>query len=662
MIETANLKKYPKSGILYPIKGLNKADNLMQVRPDEAIDLKNALFVGGTILQRSAFTELSETDFSSDGRFRGAHDYQAPGADARLLWYTNDGEIKEFLTASTEAVRVTGLATGIEGDFATAYDAVIFANGSDTPRIGRGTTWRAMGSPAAVSNLLVGTTGAAGIAAGTYLHIVVPVIDVSGVAVVFADWSNIVKTTIGAAVTQFDLTWTDVVDSRVTRYLIFRTLAGGSDFRSIGVVNAGVGAFTDNFADSSLPVVVSGGVSRPPPQYSWGSAPIAKLAAFAGNRVVFGNIPSGSLQNAIQTSRIAGTAYEAEGFPADGSTIVRMPGNGDITALIPIGTTDPQGRANDLFIGQPTACYILPETNPDYPLTTISEYLGPINKNAWAKDGNWVFFHSRRGVEFWPGSGRDIYLISDKIRPVFTGGGPQQISGNLSDSEISYTIAKNQLWITVRVGASSTGPDQVYLLDLQQFRAAFYPTVPSKGSRFSGPFKNDEPDSTHLGFGILLPRLDGSLVCFDSQNGRILKYDADGSQDYIAGTAYDIPLRIECTGLMREDATPQKILCNGKLYILSNSIVAVEIRTEFDRLISNLVMDPNSYGFEWTDITWDDITWEFQTWYHDMVFEFCETVGKWFTYALTKTDSEANTAFGGMEIFFDSMAQQRILR
>lgn len=662
MIETPNLLKYPKTGILYPSKGLNKADNLMQVRPDEALDLTNTLYVGDTLVQRSAFRPFSSIDYATPGRFRAAHDYQAPGASARLLYYCNDGTIREWLTSSTEATRVSSLATGVDGDFITAYDAVLFANGSDTPRVGRGTTWRAFGSPAAVSNLAVGTTGAAGIAAGTYLHIVVPVIDVSGVAVVFADWSNIVRTVIGAAVTSFDLTWTDVSDARITRYLVFRTLVGGTDFRSVGVVNAGVGAFTDNFADSSLPVTVSGGISRPAPQYSWGVPPVAKLVSFAGNRAVMANITSGSQQNVLQTSRKAGSSYEAEGFPADGSTIVRLPGDGDITALIPIGTTDPQGRANDLFIGQPNACYILPETNPDYPLTTISESIGPINKNAWAKDGNWVFFQSRRGVEFWPGSGRDIYLISDRMRPVFDGGGPQQVTGSVSDSDISYEIAKNQLWITIRNDGSATGANLVYLLDLQKFKRDFNPQNPSYASRFTGPLKNEEPTATHLGFAILLRRLDGSLICFDSQNSRILFYDSTGTQDSIDATDYDMPVRIEQTGIMRENATPQKVLCNGKLYILSNSVISIEVRAEFDRTISNLVVDPNAYGFTWTDIVWTDIDWVFQTWYHDLEFDFCEVVGKWFTFVVYKLDSEANTAYGGLELFFDSLQQQRVFR
>lgn len=652
-----DLKKYPAKGILSPKLGLNLADNKFEVRPDEALELRNMLFIRDSLVQRRPFRPYSTTDFAAFGRARGAHDYQAPGAAARLLWYTNDGRIKEWLTSSTEADRVTGLATGIEGDFATVYDAVVFTNGSDSPRIGRGATWRQFGSPAAVSTLAVGTTGAAGIAAGTYLHIVIPVIDVSGVAVVFADWSNIVRTVIGAAVTSFNLTWTDVSDSRITRYLVFRTLVGGSDFRSIGVVNAGVGAFTDNFADSSLPVTVSGGVSRPPPQYSWGVPPIATIACVSGQRVVFGNVAVGTRQNAIATSRKAGTSYEAEGFPADGSTIVLMPQDGDVTALIPISTTDPNGRANDTFIAQPNACYILPETNPDAPLVTISEALGIVSKDAWAKDGNWIFFKSRRGVEFWPGSGRDIYLVSDKFQPIFDGGGNQALSASQSDTDIRFEIAENQLWMIIRDSGSVTGGNKVYCMDLLKFRREFNPQNPSYSARVTGPINN-----TGLGFGILLRRLDGTLINFDNQNSRVLFYDKTASVDSVDGTDTNVPIAIEQTGIMRESVSAQKVLCYMLAYIFTNSQITVTVKGEFDRLLSTATVTPNGYGLVWYDISWSDIEWLYDTWFQDVAFDFCAIVGKWFSYRFEKSDSESATAFFGSETFFDMFNQVRTLR
>lgn len=652
--------KYPKNGILTPKKGLNLADNLFEVKPEEALSLRNMLYIRDSLVQRKPFRPYSTQDFATPGRFRGAHDYKAPAANARLLFYTNDGAIREYVDASSNTARVSSLATSVEGSFATVYDAVVFCNGSDTPRIGRGTTWRTLGSPAAVSTLAVGTTGAAGIAAGTYLHIVIPVIDVGGVAVVFADWSNIVRTVIGAAVTSFDLTWTDIVDSRITRYLVFRTEAGGTDFRSLGAVNAGVGAFTDNFADTSLPVTVSGGVSRPSPQYSWGTAPVASLVTFCGTRLVFGALSG--FENAIKLSRKAGNAYEAEGFPANDSTLIRMPKDGNVTALIPVGSLDPSGRQNDLFIAQETACYLLSETNPDYPLSVISESLGCIARHAWVKDGSWLFFQSQRGVEFWPGSGRDLYLISDQVQPIFSGGGNQSLTANQSADDIRYEVHDNQLWITVRDSGSVTGPNKAYCLDLLKFRREFNPQNPSYSARFTGPMDNDEPDATHLGFGLLLRRIDGTLINFDNQNNRILFYDKTGSQDSIDATNTDMPVRIEQTGLFREAPSMQKMLLSAHVYAFTNSQLALTVEGEFGRVLSQATVEPNAYDFPWTDIVWTDIDWDYETWFQDIAFEFMDVVGKWFRYRFEKTDSEVNLAFFGHETYYDTFEQIRTFK
>lgn len=657
-----DLLKYPSKGAIKPKRGINYADNKFDLGPDDAIELRNMLFVRDTLVQRRPFTAFSDTDFATPGRFRGAHDYQPPGDTARLLFYTNDGKIKEFLTVSTESDRVTGLATSIEGDFSTVYDAVVFCNGSDTPRVGRGTTWRTFGSPSAVSTLAVGTSAGATIAAGTYLHIVVPVIDVSGVAVVFADWSNIVRSVLGGAIGQFNLTWTDVVDSRITRYLIFRTEAGATDFRSVGVVNAGVGAFTDNFADSSLPVTVSGGPSRPNPQYSWGAAPIGSVVAMCGQRCVIGNIPSGSLQNAVKASRKAGNSYEAEGFPSDNSTLVRLPEDGSVTALIPIGSTDPNGRANDLFIAQAGACYILPETNPDYPLVTISEDLGIVSKDAWAKDGSFVFFKSKRGIEFWPGSGRDIYLISDRIQPIFDGGGNQALTANQTDAEIRMEIHNNQLYILVRDDATATGPNKAYAMDLVKFRKEYAMKGPSGAARFTGPLDNDEHASSHLGFGILLRRIDGTLINFDNQNNRILFYDDESAQDEIDATATNIPVAIAQTGLFRDLPSFQKILLAAHIYAFTNTTMGLTIDGEFGRVASTAQVDANGTSFEWDDINWSDIEWAYDVWFQDVALEFGEVVGKWFGFRLTKTDAEAGCAFFGIEFYYDAFEQIRTLK
>ncbi len=649
--------RYPRSGVISPQRGINLADNLFEVKSDEATILQNMLFRRNSFLQRYPFRNYSSTDFTADGIFRGRHDYKTTAGTARLLFYTNGGKIKERLTSSTEADRVTGLSSSVDGHFTTVFDACFFANGS-TLRVGRDTTWRVGGSPAAVSNLAVGTSAGATIAAGVYYHVVIPVIEVGGISVVFADWSNIVKTTVGGGgVASLNLTWTDIVDTRITAYLVFRTAANQTDFRSISRVATGVGAYTDSTLDTALPVVVSGGPSRPPQQFAWGEAPNGKIVVFSGNRLVHLNLGTG-LENALQTSQIAGTSYEAEGVPSDDSTLVRALKDGPILCGFPIGETgDKSSRANNLFIGQESACYILPETNPDLPLQEISGAIGCISQRAIAQDGSYLFFQSRRGVEFWPGSGRDIWLLSDKIQPIFSGGGNQALTANQSDLDIQYAIAENHLWIAVRDDSLVTGANKIYCLDLLKFRREFNPSAPLSAVRWIGPIKN-----AGLGFGLLLKRLDDTLVVFDNANKRILSYDKTGVQDQIAGVDTNIPLVIQSGALLREDPIQQKTLHYAHILQFTGSETTLRILAEFERVISEAAVAANTYSLSWEDISWSDLQWVTDTWFSETPFDYGSIACKWCVARIEKTDSQVDYAFFGLILWLWNFSQIRTFR
>ena len=654
--------RYPKSGVISPQRGLNLADNLFEVRGDEATILKNVLWRRNTLVQRYPFRNYSSTDFTADGVFKGAHDYKTTGGTARLLFLTNGGKVKERLTSSTEADRVTGLSTGQDGHFATVFDACFFANGANPLRVGRDTTWRQGGSPAAVSTLAVAQNAGAGIPAGDYYHIVIPVIEVSSVSVVFANWSNIIKTTVGGGgIASFGLTWTDIVDTRITAYLVFRTAVNATDFRSVARVATGVQAYTDATADTALPVTVAGSPSRPPAQNAWGVPPTAKIVVFSGNRLVFLNLGTGS-ENALQTSQIAGTSYDAEGVPADSSTLIRALKDGPLLCGFPIGETgDKSSRANNLFLAQEAACYILPETNPDLPLQEISGAIGCISQRAIAQDGPFLFFQSRRGVEFWPGSGRDVYLLSEKVQPIFSGGGNQGLTANQSDADVVYCVAENHLWITVRDDSTATGANKVYCLDLMKFRREFNPLDPSRSVRFVGPIENEESGSG-LGFGLLLRRLDDTLLAFDNQNKRIQSYDKTGTQDQIAGTSASMPVVIQHGAQLREDPILQKVLNYAHILQFTNSVTTLRILAEFERVISDVDAQPNTYTLAWDDIAWSDMDWVFDTWFTEAAFDYGSIACKWCIPRITKSDAQVDFAYFGLILWLWPFGQVRTFR
>lgn len=650
--------RYPKDGVLSPQRGLNLFDNLFQVGPDWATILKNVLWVGDSLLQRYPFQPFSTTDFTAEGVFRGAHDYRYPGGSARFLFATNSGKIKERATISTETDRVTGLATGQEVHFSTVYDAVVAVNGSDAPRVGRDATWRQWGSPAAVANLAVNASGV-GAFTGVRLHVVIPVIEVGGISVVFANWSNLTATT-ASGNAQFNLTWTDVVDARITAYLVFGSELGRTTMHLIARVATGVGAYTDTTADASLPAVISGQPAAAPLRNSWGVPPVSKFIVFAGNRVVYLNLGS-SLSNAIQCGRIANTSYEAEGVPpADSkdSTLIRMLKDGDITCGFPIGETgEGSARANHLFIAQENACYILPETNPAQPLQIISSDIGCIGQRAIAQFEESLFWQSRRGVEYWPGVGQKVYLISDKVNPIFTGGGNQQLDPNQADSDITFCVAHNQLWITVRDSGSVTGGNKAYTLDLLKFKREFNPFRPASSARFAGPHENEG-----LGLALFKRRLDGTLVAMDNRNSRLLFYDEDESQDAIDSVETDIPVVIQHGAVLREDPIAQKTMHYAHVLQFTGSDTILRMLMEFERVTAEATAQANTYALEWEDLDWLDMEWLFDTWYSETPFEYGALSGKWFVPRIEKEDSRVDFAYFGLVFWYSAFQQVRTFR
>jgi hypothetical protein len=456
------------------------------------------------------------------------------------------------------------------------------------------------------------------------------------------------------------LTWTDVADARITAYLVFGSELGRTTMNLIARVAPGVGAYTDTTADASLPVVIAGQPATAPLRNSWGVPPVSKYVVFAGNRAVYANL-GGVLSNAIQCGRFANTSYEAEGCPpADtpDSTLVRMLKDGDITAVFPIGETgEGAARANHVFIAQESACYILPEANPAQPLQIISSDIGCVGQRAIAQFEESLFWQSRRGIEYWPGVGQKVYLISDKVNPIFTGGGNQGLSPNQGDTDITYCVAQNQLWITVRDSGSVVGGNKAYCLDLLKFKREFNPFRPASSARFSGPIVN-----TGMGLALMKRRLDGTLIAMDNQNSRLMVYDATESQDSVAGADKNIPVVIQHGAVMREDPLAQKVLHYAHILQFTNSNTTLKILMEFERLIAQATAEANTYSLEWTDIVWSDLSWVFDTWYSETPFEYGTLAGKWFVPRIEKEDARVDFAYFGLVFWYSAFNQIRTFR
>jgi hypothetical protein len=332
--------------------------------------------------------------------------------------------------------------------------------------------------------------------------------------------------------------------------------------------------------------------------------------------------------------------------------------DGDVTAVFPIGETgEGAARSNHVFIAQESACYIQPEANPSQPLQIISSDIGCIGQRAIAQFEESLFWQSRRGVEYWPGVGQKVYLISDKINPIFSGGGNQGLAPNQADSDITYCVAHNQLWITVRDSGAATGGNKAYCLDLLKFKREFDPFRPARSARFSGPQEN-----AGLGLALLKRRLDGTLIALDNQNNRLLFYDEDESQDTIDAADTDIPVIIQHGAIMREDPIAQKILHYAHILQFTGSNTTLKILMEFERVTAEATAQANTYSLEWDDLDWVDLAWLFDTWYSETPFEYGTLAGKWFVPRIEKEDSRVDFAYFGLVFWCSIFSQIRTFR
>ena len=637
--------RFPRSGFIFPTRGLKLSGRLFEVKKEDAVSLQNLYYKRDSLVQRGAFRQHSSVDYSSLDGFRNAFEYVEAGGSSRELYGMGTGAVLERTNASTNATRFTFASSDKEIDFEQVFDSVVVTNGTDVPQIGRGTTYRQMGSPASVSTLAITPSGS-GSFTGSYLHLIVAVIEEAG-GKVYSNWSNVVATS-PAGQAQFDVTWTDV--ARATHYYYFRSEDGGQTFYSVARIASGIGSYTDTTTDTNLPDTVANMPQRPDGQNLWGEAPVSRYVTFSGNRAVFLGV-SGAL-NTLKTSRFALNSYEAEGVPTSGTpedTTVELPGKGPITAGIPVGETgEGNPRGNHLFVTQRNACYILQETNPKIPIQDISRTEGCIGFKAIARWQNWVFFQSAKGVMMWPGAGKDLYLLSDKIKPVFEGGGHQGLSANFDDEDIIYTVFEDLLLITVDVNGVSSGY-KTYVLDLDFLRRNFDPLVPTRGIRWAGPWVRET-----AGSAFYLVKSDNSLIMYDNHQNDVLKWEQGQTQDEISGVDTNITAVAYLGPQLKDDPIPNKHIQSAQVMAYTNEACKLELIGEFESIIAETTTEPQLIGLQWGDIVWGDLSWIETAWHAEAYFEWFQAVGKFFLPKLTKTDSNG-FAFHGLVLYGEAL-------
>lgn len=661
----ADLKIYPNPSVgpaeVKFDRGLNLNDNLLEMDREDASLLKNLTWTRNTLQRRKGFQRYSTQDWSAETKFRGGAEYIDRWGNRRLVVAVDTGKIIEWQSASTRTTVKSGLATLQEVHFAPAFGALFAANGQDTPRRIDGSsvaatacTERVMGPPAAIENVAI-AAGAAGSPSGTYLGIVTAVREESGIKVLESDWSNLAEATVSSQ--QLAFTWNATADTRATHYYVYHTDAAGSVLYYAGKVAVGTVTLTVNLADS---VLIQ---NRPSAQqFRNGVPPVGEFIVHSGGRMVIGALSSQA--NAFHVGIAGLDSFTVENFPIydaanlkfyqGGNHVVMLPGLGKMKAARAVGETgEKSARANTLWVAQESSCYLLPDSNPNNPLQEISPAIGCIGQRAHAQYGQGIFFQSRRGVEFWPGNGKTIYLVSDQISPVFTGGGNQQLTANQADTDITYAVDGDTLLVTIKDDSTKACANKVYCLDLLKFMKDF--NAGKALGRWAGPWQNN-------GYGFFIPQSNRGLLLLDNQDITILYRHATSYADWVNGANVTASIRILGGPVMKEFKMARNKLHYLDLFAFTNTDSSLRLVGEngaYDQ--SDITIAAVNYTFNWANITWDDLTWQYNTWHSEVALPW-SAVGHFFQLDITNTDATGDFVFYGYALRYSSALRTRTFR
>jgi len=587
------LNTYPipsatKRGWLELNKGLDVVNSLALVNPQALTKASNLIYRNGTITRRHAFRELSNEVFTGEvftgiGAFVDSDDLE------RVVFGLSGGDLMEFDDDGSSTV----LATGFDHQrvrFQAMRGACFAADGGSLWRGDKG-AWREAGAPPYVTTLAgVESSGTGASLVGNCTFIVVPVIEASGVALLKGDWSNIVTVRIVTAGKKATLTWTDIVDARVTHYYIYRTLRDvGSPFYYDGKVAAGVQTYISDCTDANLTEQQSD------PAGQNGAPPEASIITMSGQRLVLAKLSDGAAD--VHLSAIATNNYEMEYFPTDGLHRFSLPRDGAVTACIGIGVKDEDDNRNDLFLSQLDSCYILRSTDPNGTLETVSGTVGCINPDAVAQWGGFIFFVSKRGVEFIGMNGQPV-MISQMINPFLWGGGSRTLAGISGYDYVALTIHDNRLILTLRMDSSLDTQDYALVMDLEGFSPQ-YPTTTSRWTEWDG-----------VGFSHLLETRNRDLLLFDNIYGQMLKAEPPSSvlgSDSINGIDSPIACSVWTGAQLAFDLQTNKCIRMLNAFVICDQATELTIETNYGETTDSIELTPDNSVIEWDEI-WD-VVW-----------------------------------------------------
>lgn len=592
-------QSYPAKGLLRGQRGLNLVDYLMNIGPESMLKSKDMNFFRRTLRRRRGFTLHSTEDWSAS-TWRGGCEFQDDYGNARLLVARGDGKVKEIQDEDTSADVLTGLGADRETYFANGFGSSFMVNGDDplqridaTSNPALACTARVAGVP--VPPTLTVTAGTAVGQTGDYIYTATAVIeDGAGNRLLESDWSILFQLTL-ANTKQSGTLVAGAVDARVTHYYIYRSEASGASPKYLTKCTKAAAAFTNvDVTDLALGAFApTRGRNIAPPD-----AP--ELVALSGSRMVLAKGP------VLYISPPSLNAYDVETFPYQ----LRAPASGAIKAVHAIPNPGATLGTNSLFFANETSCHVLPNTDPTQKVATLSPEIGIMNSAAIATRGRGIFWVDRkRGVIWWPGEGREIYAVGDKILSVITGKGYQGVAANIGDNHVSLTIWDDKLLLTVRDDSAKDSANKVYLMNLLAFEQDMLKVGPEAAAAWAGPWEGP-------GFYRFIPQSMGGLILMDNEYSQLSVWDETTFKDSLGGVDTAALPAVRLGTCLAEVLETNKRIHQVYLVAYSNANSLLRLIGEESRFdIPGIVLTAASYGdIEFEDIELVDIETAGQAW------------------------------------------------
>jgi len=640
------MRQYPdlKSGTdlaRWPL-GINVMDDLAVMGQTYAQKLDNMEYRKGTPSRRPPFTAKSTETLPAEAS--AAIEYVDAAGTARIVWASMDGKVKEFTSAAAHADRVTGLTASKRGFLAQMLGACFHQNGEDRPRRGDTTTWREAGAPLAAGALTLGAPSA-GALTGAYIWMVTACIRTGGVVILESVHSNHLDGTLAAQ--RQVINWVASADARVNWYRVYRVKAGQGSPLFL-VTEANVLTYSDNTTDAAL------SEQEAPPTGRNGTMPVSSIVVQAGGRLACVKLKDAADANAskaVHLSIVATNAYEMELYPVDGVHKFYLPGPGDATAAFGYSVKDEDQAANDLFLGQKTACYILRGANPYGVLEPVSYTKGVVGARAVTQWGRFLFFVSLDGLEFLGPQG-DPLLISQHVNAFFFGGGPLNISANVGPEFIHLDIHGNRLLITLRDDSGHAWGNKALILDLERFNP--YNPKPEQEAFFVAWY------GVGMGMAFFLPTRDGVLYLFDNKNKRLLERASSGYQDTVNAVATNIRAQIWTSGMMAEFLGVLKVIRQINALQQSSADITVDVEADYgyrdaqNRTLSRFVTE------EVWNRPWNK-AWGASAVFLSSIFLPRTLKGRFFQVKIKIENISPTYTFIGLQIFYSAVKARRMV-